>query len=36
MRGSHKMVTERILVAIKGGSEEGKKMGGGGRGKILW
>jgi len=25
MRGSHKMVTERVLIAIKGESEKGKK-----------
>jgi hypothetical protein len=30
------MVTKRVLIAIRGGSEEGKKMGGEGRGKTLW
>jgi hypothetical protein len=35
MRGSDKMVTERVLVAIRGG-EKGKKNGGWGRGKTLW
>jgi len=30
------MVTKRVLIAIRGGNEEGKKMGGKGRGKTLW
>jgi hypothetical protein len=30
------MVIERVLVAISGGSKEGKNMGGRGRGKTLW
>jgi hypothetical protein len=31
-KGSHNMVIERVIVAIKGESEKGKKMGGGGGG----
>jgi hypothetical protein len=38
MRGSHKMVTKRVLVTIRGGgTKKGKKKrGGGGKGKTLW
>jgi hypothetical protein len=36
MKGSHKMATERVLVAIKGReSEEGRKNGGWGEGKNI-
>jgi hypothetical protein len=36
MRGSHKIVTKRVSVAIKGReSEEGRKNGGWGEGKDI-
>jgi len=34
MKGSHKMVIERVLVAMRRGSEKGRKRRVGRRGKV--